>query len=71
VSLLQILSLIQTQIETNNPDKILNIINDNYENDTMLKEQQNIAKLITSEEIINTYLISLFKTLSNQLVETY
>ena len=31
----------------------------------MLKEQQDIAKIITSEEITNNYLISLFKILSN------
>jgi hypothetical protein len=53
------------EFEMNNMDKILNIVNNNYKNDNMLKEQQDIAKIITSEEIINNYLINLFKILSN------
>ena len=53
------------EFELNNMDKIINIVDNNYKNDNMLKEQQNIAKIITSEETTNTYLIDLFRKLSN------
>ena len=48
------------EFEINNMDIILNIINNNYKNDTMLKEQQELAKIITSDETTHTYLTSLF-----------